>query len=516
MIRPLLCAGLLALGASTAWAQVQVGNTIEGSFMGPDGEPRDLEPTYRLHFSLGKPHHLRNLAFQVGILTIGTSWYWLEADANARDWDYPNFIDRLSIDAFRFDNNHFTINHLSHPISGGAYYLSARASNLGVAGASLTAFLSSAVWEFGLEFREKVSLNDQMFTPGAGIAIGEAYYRLAHYLNSAPGGGTFLHKSLAWLIGFPVALQRWADGIDPVDDDLVDSLGFSGAYTHRFRLAWRGAIEDDPFGAEELAQGFQLEGDLIAIPGFQKPGKFSLLFEDGNFTHFDVALAFEKDTGEGAHVDLWMDSALWGQYQQDYTGPPDAISGLASRLSLSFSFEHVQRWVPRPRDRRAVLHLPGANAAVWGAYKGLIAHLELALHPDFTAMDSLAFPLWKGIHPDLTARSVTESRGYYFGWGGSSWLAASLRYGGLELDGRIRFTYVTSIEDLDRAQEKIDEDVEMQDSLLEYRAALGYAIPDWLASARLELQHMARRGQAGRARGFRKWNRYAASVGMQF
>ncbi|MCB9549252.1 MAG: DUF3943 domain-containing protein [Myxococcales bacterium] len=514
MIRSLLCAGLLAFGASPAWSQVEVGSTIEGSFLAPDGEYRDLAPTYRLHFTLGEPHHLRNLAFQVGILTIGTSWYWLEADANARDWDYPNFIDRLSLDAFRFDNNHFTINHLSHPLSGGAYYLSARANDLGVAGASLTSFLSSAVWEVGLEFREKVSLNDQMFTPGAGIAFGEAFYRLAHYLNSAPGGGTFVHKSLAWIIGWPVALHRLLDDIPPVDDDLVDNLGFSGAYTHRFRIAWRGAAEDDAFGDTSLLQGFQIEGDLIAVPGYQRPGKFSLLFDDGNFTHFDVVLALHD--GDGAHFDLWIDSALWGQYQQDYTGTPDALTGMASRLSVSFSFEHVQRWLPRPRDRRAVLHLPGANAAVWGAYKGLVAHLELALHPDFTAMDSLAFPLWKGIHDDLTARSVTEEHGYYFGWGGSTWLAASVRYAGVELDGRVRFTYVSSIQDLDRAQEKIDEDVEMRDSILEYRGSIGYAIPDWLASARLEVQHLARRGNAGRASGFRKWNRYAASLGMQF
>jgi RES domain-containing protein len=504
---------LLGLG-TTARAQ-EVGYTMEGFLLGPDGDELEIEPIYRRHFTLREPNYLRTLAWQVALLTGGTAWYWIEADTNARDWDYPNFLDRLTLDAIRFDNNSFTINHLSHPVSGGFYYLTARGNELGVAGASLTSFLSSAVWEFGLEFREKVSINDQIHTPGAGIAMGEVFYRLGHYLNSAPGGGGWAHQTFAWLLGWPVAIHRWLDDVPPVNDGLKDSLGFSAAYHHRFRLAWRGGYEEDAFHDTGMLQGFQTEIDLVAIPGFQKPGKFTLLFDDGNFTRFDGAFAW-KQNGDAAHVDLWFESALYGQYQQDYTGFEDAITGMASRLSITFAFEHVQRWEPSPRDRRAVLHLPGANAAAWGAYKGLVGRVELALHPDFVSMDSLAFPLWKGNHKETLAQSVVEDHGYYFGLGGTTWIAASLAYQGLELDGRIRFGHVNSIEGIDRAQEKIQNEVEMEDDLLEYRARLGYSHPTWLASARLEYQFIERRGSAGLAEGLRSWNRYTLTTGIQF
>jgi len=493
----------------------EFGTSIEGSFLGPDGEMLEIDPMYQRHFALGPPHYMRSLAWQVGLLTLGTAWYWLEADVNARDWDYPNFLDRFSSKGVRFDNNSFTINHFSHPTAGAFYYLTARGNNFGVAGAALTSFLTSAVWEFGLEFREKVSINDQVFTPGAGIAMGEIFYRLGHYLNSAPGGGTWVHKALGWVIGWPVAVHRWLDDVPPVDDGMADSLGFSAAYSHRFRLAWRGATEEDTLGDTGFLQGAELEFDLVAMPGFMRPGKFSVLFDDGNFTHFDGAFAF-NEAGEAAHMDFWFESALYGQYQQNMEGPEDAISGMASRLSITFAFEHVQRWKPGPRDRRAVLHLPGANAAVWVALGGLVGHLELALHPDFSAIDSVAFPLWKGNHEEVLARSVVEKHGYYIGYGGTTWILADLSYKGLALEGRIRYGHVNSIEGIDRAQEDIDNDIELEDDILEYRARFGYSAPDWLVSGRLEYQFIERKGSAAGASGLRSWNRYVATAGVQF
>lgn len=506
-----------ATGARADEPQLDLGRTRTGWFLGPKGNRLEVDAIYQAHFATPPPHHVRNILWQVGILGLGTIWYWTNAQANAADWEFTgrDFGDRFSFDGIRFDNNHFTINHISHPVAGGGYYLAARSNHYSVGYSSLIAFAMSGVWEVGLEWRERISVNDMMFTPGAGIAMGEAYYRLSHYLNSAPDGGNWVHKSLAWAIGWPVALNRWLDDVPVVDDGLSDSLGFSAAYAHRFRLAYQTVkVDGDPAGDPGQLQGFRIEGEMVAIPGFQRPGTLAILYDDGNFTQFDFGMLFVG--GEAAEIDLWIDAAVWGYYQQHYSGPPDAISGTAGTLALSFAFEHVQRWLPSPQDRRAILHLPGGRLGVWSAWDGLIGHFEIGLHPDFTSIDSLAYPVWRDRHPRETARSVLEDRGYYYGWGGTTWVSADLRYGGFELEGGVRLSYANSIEGLDRHEEDITREADFEDSLIEYHGAIGFSDRVSALSSRLELTRIERAGRTEGVSRARAWNYLGFSLGLQF
>lgn len=488
-----------------------------GKFLGPQGEWLEVDAVYVEHFARGSPHHLRHAAWQAGILGLGAVWYWSNLATNSTDWEFntAEFAERFTVDAMRFDNNHFTINHLAHPVAGGGYYLAARVHDYGLGYSALISIAMSALWEAGLEWRERISLNDMMFTPGAGIAMGEAYYRLSHYLNSAPDGGNWAHKTLGWVIGWPVAVNRWIDGKQPVGDELYDDLGLSAAYAHRFRLAYQNVSVDDPEGAPGTLHGLHIESEMVAIPGFQRPGKLAIVFDDGNFTEFDVSMLW-NEKGEAAQLDLWFDSAVWGFYQQNFEGPPEAITGFAGTLALSFAFEHVQRWLPGPRDRRAVLHLPGGRLGIWSAYKGLVHSLQVGLHPDFSSIDSLAFPLWKAENPRTLGRSVLEDRGYYFGWGGTTWVSTGLKYRGLEIDAKVRLTFVNSIEGNDRHQEEIDYDGDFEDSLTEFKASIGYSDPTWLLSARVEGAHIERVGRANGLSAQRAWNQLALTTGFQF
>lgn len=494
-----------------------IGETRAGKFIGFDGTELELDPVYKAHLSKGEPKHLRNLIWQAGVLGIGVTWYWLNAQANASDWEFNsgNFADRFTLDAIRFDNNSFTINHLAHPIAGGGYYLSARVNDYGVGMSSAWAFASSLIWEAGLEWRERISINDMIFTPGAGIAMGETYYRLSHYLNSAPDGGTWAHKALAWALGWPVALNRWIDDVPPVNDGVADDLGFSGAYTHRFRLAAQTAQEQGDFrGDAGLLSGFRLEFDLNAVPGFQRPGALALMFYDGNFTRFDGSF-FWADEGM-AIVDLLFESVVVGYYQQQYTGPVEAVSGSAGRVAMAFAFEHVQRDLPAPRDRRALLHLPGLQLKVWYAHTGWIFDAELALNPDFSSVDSIAFPYWKAQNPTETERSVLELQGYFLGWGGTTRLETTLRKGGLFLRGRLRLSYATAIEGYDREREKVTEQSNLEDTIVEAYAAAGYTHRPSLVSGRLEFRRFGRTGRMGGEVRDRQWKHIALSLGVEF
>jgi hypothetical protein len=494
-----------------------IGETRAGSFLSLNGTELELDPVYKAHFAIGKPQFWRNMAWQAAILGAGTTWYWTNQATNRVDWEYSNaeFFNRFTPDEIRFDNNSYTINHLSHPVAGGGYYLASRVHNYGVGMSSLISFTSSLIWEAGLEWRERISINDSIFTPGAGIAMGEVYYRLSHYLNSAPGGGTWVHKSLGWLIGWPLAVNRWIDDVEVPNDGLEDRLGFSGAYYHRFRLAGQTARETlDPAGSAGALSGFRTEFDINAIPGFKRPGRLALFFSDGNFTRFDGSFWWAADGFQS--VDLLFESVVLGYYEQDYTGPPEAISGTAGRIAMAFSYEHAQRFLPAPRDRRSILHLPGGQFKIWHAWDGWIHDLEIALNPDFTAIDSVAFPLYKANDPEEIERSVLEDHGYYFAWGGTVRLETSLTYGGLSLRGRLRLSYANGVEDWDREQEKITTQTLIEDTLVETYLALGYTHRPSTISGRLELRGINRVGRIDGNQVARDWRHIGLSLGTEF
>ena len=123
--------GLQPAAAAPPSPKLGMNEIRRGTFEALDGTQLDIDEVYKAHLTLGKPQHLRNLYWQVGILGIGTIWYWTNATANSSDWEYSgaNFADRFTADAIRFDNNSFTINHLAHPTAGGGYYLASRVHN---------------------------------------------------------------------------------------------------------------------------------------------------------------------------------------------------------------------------------------------------------------------------------------------------------------------------------------------------------------------------------------------------
>ena len=125
-------------------------------------------------------------------------------------------------------------------------------------------------------------------------------------------------------------------------DTITLSEGSVSGFTTEAGVDGRAWVKSDATIAGGVSGGTAVNeaGELVAIPGFQKPGTFSVLFDDGNFTRFDGSFGW-KTNGEPAQIDLWFESALVGQYQQDYAGVEGAVTGVASRLSVTFAFEQA-------------------------------------------------------------------------------------------------------------------------------------------------------------------------------
>ncbi|MBW4361570.1 DUF3943 domain-containing protein [Flavobacterium taihuense] len=77
-----------------------------------------------------------------------------------------------------WDNDDWVLNWVTHPYSGGVYYMTARSSGFNIFESFLySAFMSTFFWEYGIEaFAEIPSKQDLIITPVLGSVVGEGFF----------------------------------------------------------------------------------------------------------------------------------------------------------------------------------------------------------------------------------------------------------------------------------------------------------------------------------------------------
>ncbi len=457
----------------------------------------------------------RALGWDLTLVAIGTAWYWSEKDLNSLDWDYPTPWQRINGEAVRFDDNRFFTNTLGHPIARLGYYALARVNGLEPWEAVLAAFLSSALWEWGLEWREQVSVNDQVFTPVGGIALGEVAFQLGEYLNSAPGGGGWAQRVAGATLGFPRWLHDRFDGARAPEDQPADDLGFSSAFSHRFRLVYEQHQLDNDAGTEDTYHGALAEAELVSMPGHMKAGSFETGFSHGNFSELSLRVG---SAGRGVDdFDLRARATLAGWYGQSVREDArGALHGQGTMVGVATAFRHTDQHLLDRTDQIAVAHVVGPTADVRLLTGDLSVRFGADVYGDFAAVRSLAFADWHRENGAQGIKSVLYKRGYYYGYGYSARLRAELAFRGVEMGGSLRWGAWRSIEGLDREQESVTRDVPMADRQLEYEAWLGYTLPSTPFHVRLGAAGEERAGDMEEHTESRWTQRVTGAAGLSF
>jgi len=252
----------------------------EGYYLDPERGPAPFAAEYERWFGdTRRPARYGRAALELaGVLAVGTTYYWIVSDPNKQDWDYINIKDRSLNVEVKFDNNMFRTNFLLHPLAGTMSYWLSRANGLDVYQASAASLLSSAAFEFLLEWLEKPSINDLVATPIGGVAAGEFFFHLGDYLNSAWGHDNVMQRVLAYSVGVPQGIHSAMDGTDaPLG--ARDALGYSAAYWHRFSVGYGIADVANDRGDHGTLRDLLFEAKLVAMPGFLRPGRFSVDFK---------------------------------------------------------------------------------------------------------------------------------------------------------------------------------------------------------------------------------------------
>ena len=449
------------------------------------------------------------------LIALGSAYYWVDPLANSADWDYPTFGQKLSFESVRFDNNLFATNHILHPLAGAANYGLARVNGLTPAGALVSTIAFSVVWEFALEYREQVSVNDMLFTPFGGAALGEFLYQLGEYLNSAPGGGGLAQRAAAATLGLPQRLHDALDGVEASREPPLDALGFSYAYWHRFGLAYEGTLASGDRGPSDHLHGFRVDARLAAMPGFLRPGRFQRGFQQGNFVEIRARAGWG---GSGtSEVDIWSFADLAGRYAQDFAiSESGGRSGSASLLGLSTAFRFNQRELLERHDRFAVVHLLGPHAAAWVGSDGLLASCDASFHGDFAGVHPAALRDWQELTPNPAVKSILAKERYVYTFGFSSRLRARLALRSMEFSAFVSHGQYESVEGIDRREELLTRDPHTSDTILEYGASAELSLPHVPISLGFGVEVLRRTGSMGGVHSAFEERRVRVTPGLRF
>jgi hypothetical protein len=440
-----------------------------GSYVDTDGTVRNFDAEYERQAQTPEPHHLRTWT-QTGIgLTALSLGYWLGMDRQVADWDNPRPQQRFDGTAWRTDNNALAVNYILHPLGGGAAYSFARANHHGVAMSAAYGFIGSFLWEFVLEFKEKVSVNDIFVTPGTGIPIGEFMYKLGAYLDTAqqPGTGTQVAQ---WTLGTGVRVDRALDGRGPTPARTRDSLGLTSEIWHDFEFDFDFHMVQGVAPAEYARYTAGFSGLLVSLPGYLRPGRFGRAFWRADLASMEI---WGEGSGHGAGVGMASDALLAGYHAQSIDGFFSPRAGQAITTGVSMAWSYLESTANQVSEKFSGFHLPGPGLDWHVLGKDVRLSLSARAHPDYVGAGVLgAYPDWLAAHRGERGKHVLRIQGYYYGWGGSGQLSGRLELGPLQLRGGLFYGRYRSEEGNNRWQERITIDTPCGTQLLQYHGDL--------------------------------------------
>ncbi|MCE0723900.1 MULTISPECIES: DUF3943 domain-containing protein [Legionella] len=359
------------------------------------------------------------VAFLIGY----TIRYYNNHEFNAVDWDFTlhsSIKNRLNGSAVRFDDNLFATNR-GHFFAGAGYYSIARLNGLNRFYSILYTAAASSIWEYVTEFREVVSINDQINTIWGGFVIGETYnevIKIFQYLPSTPLNnalGCVFKAPKYFLDLFSVKIYKEAPR-NYFDSNYSPWSMFdiySGYFTTQYELPK--LFSHSPANGKSNLSGvyFGLNTQLIDIPMFEQVGEVNdfltdnvfgqLLFEDYYNSKFNTLNFFAKTTlGAYYSKKLSYDKRGYLKGHNLFIGPSVAVQ---------IKMDDVLN------DFYSALHLLGLTIDMTTYLNNFKIRSVLDIYGDFTMMNAYAFQRYKIDHDVQNEFSVLRNFGYYYGMG---------------------------------------------------------------------------------------------------
>lgn len=480
----------------------------DGCFLDIDGRWKSPGQEYQSRLDAREPFHLLTIGELGVILGSATIWYAVDHERNVADWDFPSWKQRFTLDAWTFDNNEFPINFIGHPVDGMLFYTFPRANDHSLAVSAAYSLGASFFWEFFIEFKEKVSVNDLITTLGSGVTMGEFAHKLTRYFSGKSPDGHIGHDVANVTLGFPVSMSRGLSGRPQGGRGPYDDYGFSNHIGARLEAGYLYRQHD--FGEIRNTHGVSAGGRLSSLPGEGMPGRFSLFFHDADITELWVTAGGGNDARE---VELKSDTHLLGKYWQDLDEQAQGMSGtVALNLAYRFLFQDFEGY----NDRLGLMRLPGIGGDFRFNRGDFGLSTRLRMNPEFAGLDAPTYPAWRAseLGPDDVEKTILRKHDYYFAWGYSSRVGGSVHLGPLALETDLEIGSYNSQEGMDRNQDEVTVDVDLRDTLVEVDTKLSLRIPNTPLRFDLGWSAVERKSKIGNLASSRNMNTWSLGVNL--
>ncbi len=454
--------------------------------------------------------------------------YWRKYAMFIEDWQYEltcadQYKRFFTTEALKFDSNSFYLNW-SHGLAGGVYYQFARTNDLSWLESWIFSLAGSMLWEYGVEWREVVSINDLTFTGLGSYPIGEAWFQTARYLAARP---ELPLRILSFINPF-LKINRWLDRKKPA------SRAYDVPGWHDFELSVgaRRLSSSGRDAQDSLFLGFRAE--IVGPPGFGKAATFrksiqglylselSLDLAVGGDRAVDEALALgwtETDLASGGFADEINFSARtvnWAWYRQDID---DLSRGSSFSLGLGSAFTYFRKTpalridtgelrvrtgedlqLDKPRffrDKISVVHLAGPVLDWWRYGREARLRVTAEAYIDFALVNSFALNTHSADHDISGMKTTLLHYGYYYAWGGTLRGRGDLEWKSFRFRALAAFQLWDSIEGLDRFQDDLTEDGDADDSRIRFLAGIDWAVPRMPLRVFVTYETLRRRGRIG-------------------
>jgi len=422
---------------------------------------------------------------------VTASHYWMTYTKWMEDWQYElSWEDQkrrlFTLEAHRLDTNCFMTNFV-HTVHGAVLYNIARTNRLGTGESFLYALGGSLFWEFIVEWREIISLNDNILTPFGGFSLGEALFQTASHFNSRPGAAS---KVAGFLLNPVLFLNDWLN-----------------------RSVYRKPPRPEPPGRGEIGLFFGLkngsssttqgadthfnlgfETEIITVPGHGEPGRIARTLTDTLRTRifFQVALTTEGIEAYTARTEVVFLGRFWQTVHRDGNGESRGRSltlGLGSALDFykrrpgspydtcnTGAGSDARNVAPQPTEFSDKMNAAQIIGPVFSAslFKSPFSlDLTAAAYVHFSMINAWALNDYSREYDLSNAKTTILAYGYYYAYGLTFAGRLKLRFKNLRFEGDWRHYTFDSIEGIDRFQNLVTDDFHLHDTATFLRLGLG-------------------------------------------
>lgn len=417
-------------------------------------------------------HYLRAALEIVGSVGLGVVDYYNKKEINARDWDFPTVSESIESrlvngKAYRMDDNSLKTN-TGHAYAGTIYYMLARSNGLNSMESFLYTFTASSAWEFIAEFREVVSINDQIITPLGGFAIGEGFHQIAKIFGKQ--GNSVVDKTLNAIFDTPSAFHKWVDKNSHNRD--ISSTGFDNDFWSRFDIEASMVKNSN----NKVVSKIGVEAEIINIAEYEKSGKVSKVITDTVFTRMIAAMPHDSNAGE--ELKFVMRNALAAYYNKNLgKDAKGQLTGYNFFIGPSNGFEFNSK--DRDNDNvdfMTVVNVLGGTMDLTLYTSGYRIRATIDIFADFALMRSYAISPYKAQKGADGIASVIADNDYYYAKGMSSALRASVEKGRISFGASLEDKRFSSVNGHYRDQERVTSDLELKDKKSELEIWIAYQV----------------------------------------